>query len=150
MKSIKPGRGPSGMSFVGSIAIIIFGIFWTIMATTITAHAPFGILKLFPLFGVIFIILGIVQAAYHYKNATSKDRYSIIDITNSEEEGDPSDSWIKNNFEDKVENKERENLLYNINENQQDIYKKEYNFCPYCGIRLESNFEYCPKCGKDI
>ncbi|MHB8061464.1 MAG: hypothetical protein ACYDG2_02340 [Ruminiclostridium sp.] len=37
MKSIKPGRGPSGMSFAGSIITIIFGVFWTIIAFSITA-----------------------------------------------------------------------------------------------------------------
>ncbi len=31
MKSIKPGRGPSIQGFIGSIATILFGIFWTFM-----------------------------------------------------------------------------------------------------------------------
>lgn len=30
MKSVKPGRGPSAMNAVGSIAVGIFGVFWTI------------------------------------------------------------------------------------------------------------------------
>jgi hypothetical protein len=150
MKSIKPGRGLSGLSFAGSIAAVIFGIFWTVIAAGITAGAPFGIGVFFPLFGIIFIILGIAQAVYHYKNATGKDRYSIIDITDSKEEGDPSDKWIKNNNEDEVENKEAGNQPDNGRENQQDIDKKEFNFCPYCGVKLENDFEYCPKCGKNI
>ena len=37
MKSIKPGRGPSGLSFIGSVFGIIFGIFWTIMAASMGA-----------------------------------------------------------------------------------------------------------------
>ena len=32
MRSIKPGRGPSAMGAVGSAAIGVFGIFWTISA----------------------------------------------------------------------------------------------------------------------
>ena len=43
----------------------------------------------FPIFGVIFIIMGIVQAAYNYKNATGKNRYSSFDITEDGEEPDP-------------------------------------------------------------
>lgn len=68
MKSVKPGRGPSGMKFIGSVFAIVFGIFWTIMAARMGAPA------FFPIFGVIFIIMGIVQAAYNYKNATDKNR----------------------------------------------------------------------------
>ncbi len=122
MKSIKPGRGPSGMSFMGSIIAVIFGIFWTIMAFGITAGAPFGIGIFFPLFGIVFIIMGIVQAIYHYKNATGKDRYSMYDITDSTEERDPADKWIK----------------------------RETDYCPYCGVQLEKEFVYCPKCGKTV
>lgn len=34
MKSIKPGRGPSAMGALGSIICVVFGIFWTIMASS--------------------------------------------------------------------------------------------------------------------
>ena len=51
MKSVKPGRGPSGMNFIGSVIAIVFGIFWTIMAARMGAPA------FFPIFGVIFIIM---------------------------------------------------------------------------------------------
>ena len=37
MKSVKPGRGPSGLGFIGSVFGIIFGIFWTIMAASMGA-----------------------------------------------------------------------------------------------------------------
>ena len=79
MKSVKPGRGPSGMKFIGSVFAIEFGIFWTIMAARMGAPA------FFPIFGVIFIIMGIVQAAYNYRNATGKNRYSSFDITDEGE-----------------------------------------------------------------
>ena len=39
MKSVKPGRGPSGMNFIGSVIAIVFGIFWTIMAARMGAPA---------------------------------------------------------------------------------------------------------------
>ena len=75
MRSIKPGRGPSGMGAIVSVILVIFGIGWTIMA--VRAGAP----VFFPIFGVLFVILGIVQAVYHFKNATGKNRYSAFDIT---------------------------------------------------------------------
>jgi vacuolar-type H+-ATPase subunit I/STV1 len=135
MKSIKPGRGPSGISFAGSIIAIIFGVFWTIIAASMMANAPFGIIgMILPLFGVLFIIMGIIQALYNYKNATGKNRYSIFEIT--EEEGDPSDQWIKRGIESEEENE------------QQSFIAAEANYCPYCGIQLEQDYTYCPKCGK--
>lgn len=125
MKSIKPGRGPSGMSFIGSVVAIIFGIFWTIMAFSMTAGSPFGIVgSIFPLFGIIFVIVGIIQAVYHYKNATSENRFSEYDITDSSEEGDPSDKFIKR--------------------------ESDGNYCPYCGATIKSDYSFCPKCGKSI
>ena len=60
MKHIKPGRGPSAMGGIGAVAAAVFGIFWT-------AIAP-GFMKAF---GVIFIVIAIAQAVYHFKNAAS-------------------------------------------------------------------------------
>lgn len=138
MKSIKPGRGPSGMSFIGSIVAIVFGVFWTIMAANITAHSPFGIVgAIFPLFGILFILVGVVQAVYHYRNATGKDRYSIFDITDSSEEGDPLNKWVKNEIKD-------------VTEKEQEITSAKFNYCPFCGAKVDSEYLYCPKCGKTI
>lgn len=137
MKSIKPGRGPSGMSFIGSIIAIIFGLFWTIMAARITSQA--GMMgSIFPLFGILFIIVGIIQAVYHYKNATGKDRYSLFDITEAGEEGDPAEQWIKKETGCADERK------------QQRFGRTEASFCPYCGTKLKTDYVYCPKCGKEI
>jgi len=139
MKSIKPGRGPSGMSFIGSIIAMIFGVFWTIMAISVTTNSSFGIVGIiFPFFGVMFIIIGGVQAVYNFKNATGKNRYSIFDITDSEEERDPSDKWIKSEVINEGE-KER----------SRDTKSAVY-YCPYCGVQIESEYMYCPKCGKAI
>lgn len=46
MKSIKPGRGPSKLSTVGSICVAIFGVFWCIMAGAMGAWfmIPFGLI----------------------------------------------------------------------------------------------------------
>ena len=75
MKSIKPGRGPSMMGGFGSVFGIVFGIFWTVLASSMTQG--FGLVGvIFPLFGVLFIIMGVVNAIYHFKNATGENRYS--------------------------------------------------------------------------
>lgn len=83
MKSIKPGRGPSAMGAMGSIVAAVFGLIWT--GAAVSMGAPI----FFPLFGVVFVIMGIVQAVYNFKNATSENRYSEFDIVDSQEEPDP-------------------------------------------------------------
>ena len=55
MKHVKPGRGPSAMGAFGAIIAVIFGIFWTVSTASMGAPA------FFPIFGVLFIIIGIVQ-----------------------------------------------------------------------------------------
>ena len=82
MKSIKPGRGPSKMGTVGAIAVAIFGVFWCVLA------GAMGAWFMIP-FGVIFVGFAIYSAIYNYHNATSEDRYSIVDIVDSDEESDP-------------------------------------------------------------
>ncbi len=130
MKSIKPGRGPSGLGFIGSVFGIIFGIFWTIMAARMGAPA------FFPIFGVIFIIMGIVQAAYNYKNATGKNRYSSFDITEDGEEPDPLEQRFGG-------------TEYRDDTAQKSSFTTS-SFCPYCGKGVDGDFEYCPKCGKRL
>lgn len=44
---------------------------------------------LFPLFGLVFIGMGVYNAVYNYRNATSENRYSEFDITDENEEPDP-------------------------------------------------------------
>ena len=66
MKHIKPGRGPSAMGALGSVIAVVFGIFWTVSAASMGAPISFSI------FGVLFVIVGIVQAVYNFKNAAGK------------------------------------------------------------------------------
>ncbi len=128
MRSIKPGRGPSGMSFIGTIAFIVFGIFWTIMA------ASMGAPVFFPIFGVIFIVVGIVQAVYHFHNATGKNRFSSFDITEDGEEPDPLE----------------QRFYKEENPYQETVSSEPVSFCPYCGTKVDSGYEFCPKCGKKL
>lgn len=136
MKSIKPGRGPSALSAAGSGGAVIFGVFWTIFAFIITKDAPFPFISvIFPLFGVIFIGFGIINAIYHFKNATGKNRMSLLDITNETEEPDPLNQYFGKN-----RNKTPE----------KGVRKFEGDYCPYCGNQVQKDFDFCPKCGKDI
>lgn len=117
------------MGFIGSVVVVIFGIFWTVMAASMGAPA------FFPIFGVLFVILGIMQAVYNYRNATGKNRYSSFDITDDGEEPDP--------------------LEQRFGARRGDDTAREggftaSSFCPYCGTGVDGGFEYCPRCGKRL
>ena len=138
MKSIKPGRGPSGLSAMSAFVMVLFGLFWTGITVMITKNAPWGIGFIFPMFGIIFVILGIAQVAYHLKNARGKERFSLMDIVDKNEEGDPSDRWISNEIASGSED---------LNDG---IDSGQFNYCPYCGEKLDTAYMYCPKCGKSV
>jgi len=81
------------MGAVGSIVGIIFGIFWTLMAFAITKDAPFPLVHvIFPLFGLLFIGIGVANLIYNVTNATRETRMSVFDITEAHEETDPLDT----------------------------------------------------------
>lgn len=123
MKSIKPGRGPSMMSGVSSILAGVFGVIWTFAAASMGGG-------LFALFGVVFIIFAILSALYNFKNATSKNRYSSFDIVEGNDEPDPFNEHFGSNA-------------------PSDDNNTSF-FCPYCGTPVESDFEFCQKCGKKL
>lgn len=130
MKSIKPGRGPSMMGGFGAVFSIIFGIFWTVLAASMTQGA--GLIGvIFPLFGVLFIIIGIFNAVYHFKNASGKNRYSAFDITDENEEPDP----LNEKFRDT---------------SAPGAPAAGTHFCPYCGAPVQSDFAFCRKCGSEL
>lgn len=114
MKSIKPGRGPSMMGGIAGIAAALFGVFWILFAMGIGAGimAPFG---------VIFIVIALVQAAYNFHNATGENRFSEFDITEDGEEPDPLEPR-----------------------------QEEKAFCPFCGQRVKAEYEFCPGCGRRL
>jgi hypothetical protein len=97
MRSIKPGRGPSALSAAGSAIAILFGIFWTVMAFSITRNSPLPIAGvIFPLFGIVFVLFGIIQLVYNLKNTVSEDRFSLMDITEAGTEIDPFEKRFGN------------------------------------------------------
>lgn len=120
------------MNSIGSVFAALFGVFWTIMAAS--SGAP----GFFVMFGFIFIGIAVVQGIYHYKNATSKNRYSVYDITTSEEESDP--------FNDRFRVDESK---YEVSDNN-EVSDGETCYCPYCGTKVEGNYLYCRQCGKKL
>ena len=118
MKSIKPGRGPSMMGGIGGLFTIGFGILWTISAINMGAPLPFA------LCGVLFVGLAIVRTMYDFKNAKSKDRYSIVDIVDETEESDPM------------------NLNPSYCPYCGNRVGDAYDFCPKCGKKLPKSTDY--------
>ena len=111
------------MGAFGSVIGVLFGVIWT------GAAASMGAPPFFLLFGVLFIIVGIVQAVYNYKNATGENRFSAFDITEDGEEPDPLDRRVP-----AEPGKPEEGCRY----------------CPYCGAKLGEGFAYCGKCGREL
>lgn len=94
------------------------------MTFSITKDSPIPGSQIFPFFGFVIIGIGIFQAVYHYKNATGKERMSIVDIVDENEEKDPLNARLRRNEGEK--------------------------FCPYCGTMVQTSFQFCPSCGKSL
>ena len=84
MKSIKPGRGPSMMGGIGAVAVVICGIIWTLAA--VSMGAPI----FFPLFGLVFIGMGIANAVTRLKDSKAKSKVIILLTDGSNNRGDIS------------------------------------------------------------
>lgn len=124
MKSIKPGRAPSFMGGIVSIAAAVFGVIWMIIAVYIGAGA-------FSLVGLVVVFIAIVQAVYNFRNATSKNRYSAFDITEDGEEPDP----LAGRFG---------------GADAPQAQSGGSRFCPYCGAEVKGDYKYCNSCGREL
>lgn len=148
--SVKPGRGPSFMGGIGSVIMVLFGLFWTAMAFQVTRGAPFGIGAVFPLFGILFVIMGIVSAAYNFRNATTDKRYSLMDITDSETEPDPLNERFGRGAVVSLPDDDRQDAQQIAGLGNGEAKDQPYRFCPYCGKELDLRFRFCPSCGKEM
>ncbi len=140
------------MGAAGSVVGIVFGLFWTLFTIVLTKDAPFPINVIFPLFGILFVVMGIIQAVYHYKNATGKHRMSIVDIVEGHEEPDPLDRMRRQGYQTTASPSFTEagrNSMSDV-EGLSTTRRYEGDFCPFCGKKVERKFDYCPYCGKDI
>jgi hypothetical protein len=143
MIHIKRGRGPS---FIGGVFGIVFAVVAFFMFQFVSGDNPLGMNApaLFKVVPVLFIFVGLAAAAYNFYNAGAKHRTSELDITTSAEEPDPIN----------------EAVLRGTKESDADAAsnptgatpKRTFpgEFCPFCGERVKVDFDYCPKCGKDI
>ena len=95
MRHIKPGRGPSALGALGGIIAVVFGVFWTAMAFSMTRGAPEPFASFFPFFGVLFVVIGIANVGYNLYNATQRKRMSVFDIATSAEESDPLNDLVE-------------------------------------------------------
>ena len=131
MKSIKPGRGPSMMGGVMSIFVSLFGVFWTFLV------GSSGAFFMVP-FGLIFVAIGITQAVYNFKNATGENRYSAYDVVDEYEESDPLNERFGSSKA--TSSGSYGNAGFDV----------DSEFCPYCGVKVSKEFEFCHKCGKRL
>ena len=112
MKSVKPGRGPSIMNGVAAAGAAIFGVIWLLAAQWI--GAPWFMSA----FGLVFILIAIGSAAYSFYSGTAKNRPSVVDIVDENEEPDPLN---------------------------QVFHNKKY--CPQCGEPVLPSARFCSGCG---
>lgn len=151
MRSIKPGRAPSMMGGIVGIIMAILGmVFLIFLLNNQGPRTDFGYpgfkdgfsggfdsgFEIGSTIGVVFciafIIIAISMSIYNFVNALKRNRYSIIDITEGNEESDPL------------------NQLFGNNHAPETHYSKnpENRFCPYCGAQANTDFEFCNICGK--
>jgi len=117
------------MGMVSGIAAALFGIFWCIIAGSM------GIWFMVP-FGIIFVGIAIYNVIYNHHNATSENRYSIVDIVDEDEETDPLN--------------ERFGKKASTSRTISEVNGTSAAYCPYCGTSVDSEFDFCPKCGKKL
>lgn len=143
MKSIKPGRGRSGMEVIFGVFSVAFGVFWTVLAFAMTQGLGlFGVI--FPLFGVFFVVMGLIRTVYAIQNTFGENRHSEYDITEEGEEPDPFDPRNAHR-EDLYRDKAPGTPPY-----QSMSHAREGGFCPYCGAPVEADYEFCRHCGKKL
>jgi hypothetical protein len=116
------------MGAVGGIVGVVFGILWTMLAFWLTADAPFPLVHvIFPLFGVLFIVVGIMGVIYNARNATAQNRFSVMDVVDSQSEPDPLDP-----------------------RSRATSSAAATKFCPKCGASLRADDAFCVKCGARV
>jgi len=83
------------MGGIAGIGVVIFGVFWTIIAFRLTRGSPFPMLGIvFSLLGVLLVVFGIIMVISHFRNAAAKNRFSVIDINTSKIEPDPLNQLV--------------------------------------------------------
>jgi hypothetical protein len=135
-----------------------------VLAFSLTKDSPFPAVGIiFPLFGVCFVGLGIFQAVYHFKNATGRNRMSLLDIVDMEQEPDPLDKFARKRAPQAPDDEradDQDEPADNQTETADDVISCDSNphksvmkeharqYCPFCGKKVEPEYRFCPHCGK--
>ncbi len=125
MKSFKPGRAPSLISGIIGIFMVCFGIAWCVFA--------FSVFPPLVIIGVLWTAVAVAITVYNFRNAISKNRNSIIDAVDSKDAPDPLNSL----FEDREEKR-------------REAVDNQNKYCPFCGMPVREDFEFCNSCGKRL
>ncbi|MHC4714285.1 MAG: DUF7577 domain-containing protein [Planctomycetota bacterium] len=152
MYSVKPGRGPSLLAAVASLLFCLLPLAMLVGVNLMISHAarqfdnqvPFWIGRIiFSVFLVVFFLMTLMTAVYNFINFRKRNRMSAIDITTGSEEPDPISTMMgyapgADTSGDTGESTEEGPRRF------------EGRYCPFCGGEVQDNFDFCPKCGKDI
>lgn len=79
--------GSSGTNLLFAAIFLVFGLIWTISSISVVSESPFGIGYIYPVLGIVFVTIGIVQGVKYFRGSM-KNRAA------ASQEGDSSDSWI--------------------------------------------------------
>ncbi|MCK5757834.1 MAG: hypothetical protein KAH14_01985 [Clostridiales bacterium] len=130
------GKMEKGPFIVILLSVFIFLGFWIAMATGITTginFSPIGFI--FPLMVVLIIFIAVIRVVKQFQNSNIKEKLSELEdaLTKKEE----SDRWISNE-------------IASGENNSDDLDSGQFDYCPYCGVALDTAYMYCPKCGKSV
>jgi hypothetical protein len=140
MKSIKGGRAPSLMGAIVSFAFALFGIVFVVFMVSQMLTGPFrsdnsGAVVVFIAFGILWLVVTAGSGIYQLYNFKAKNRPSVIDITDGNEEPDPLNEYFHGKYD--VESTDAPAA-------------KDGMYCPYCGKPIQADFAFCSHCGKEL
>ena len=138
MRNFKPG---TAQSIIGAAMGLAFSFFWTYM--TVTMGAPI----IFPIFGTGFILLMAIEMYKIIQNARY-DSFSEMEMMDEEQWR----RYQRENPDAMYENSADYDRQFSGQLNDIDVYTDSEGtiYCPYCGVKIAHDFEFCPKCGKKL
>ena len=128
------------MGAVVAFAFALFGIVFTVVAISTMNNSPFRSETSAPriiiaAFGIVWVVVTAGSGIYELYNYKAKNRPSIVDITDGNEEPDPLNEYFHGKYE--VESTE-------------SPAAKGGMYCPYCGKPIQADFAFCSHCGKEL
>ena len=125
-RSVSFGRGLS--SFAGALFI---GLFWfNAPQKNDNVFEGFSLLMLFS------VVSALVSGCYYFYNAFATNRFTEQDFVAPDKEPDPFS----------------EALGLGKSTSHTSCASRQFkgDYCPYCSVRVQDDFDFCPGCGKDI